>query len=105
MIDEGWPMAGERMQRRLAAILAADMVGYSRLMGADEEGAKSLRQSLLDPKIEERRGRTVRLPTMHWAAACPLEGAPHATALSLLPHGALATIRRGRRRPPSPLLS
>ena len=31
-------MAGERVQRRLTAILAADIAGYSRLMGADEEG-------------------------------------------------------------------
>ena len=41
--------------RRLAAILAADVVGYSRLMGADEEGTlerlKTLRRELVDPKI------------------------------------------------------
>ncbi len=51
----------ERVQRRLAAILAADVVGYSRLMGADEEGTlaqlKALRRELLDPKIDEHRGR------------------------------------------------
>ena len=50
--------------RRLAAILAADMAGYSRLMGADEEGTlerlKALRQELLDPKIAEHRGRIVK---------------------------------------------
>jgi len=43
--------------RRLAAILAADVAGYSRLMGADEEGTlarlKALRRELLDPKIAE----------------------------------------------------
>jgi hypothetical protein len=43
--------------RRLAAILAADVVGHSRLMGADEEGTldrlKALRRELLDPKIAE----------------------------------------------------
>jgi adenylate cyclase len=47
--------------RRLAAILAADVAGYSRLMGADEEGTlerlKALRRELLDPKIAEHRGR------------------------------------------------
>src|SRR5215475_521909 len=50
--------------RRLAAILAADVVGYSRLMGADEEGTlkrlKALRHEFLDPKIAERRGRLVK---------------------------------------------
>jgi class 3 adenylate cyclase len=46
--------------RRLAAILAADVAGYSRLMGADEEGTlerlKALRCELVDPKIAEHRG-------------------------------------------------
>jgi len=50
--------------RRLAAILAADVAGYSRLMGADEEGAherlKALRRELLDPKITEHHGRIVK---------------------------------------------
>src|SRR5206468_2707565 len=50
--------------RRLAAILAADVAGYSRLMGADEEGTlerlKALRQELVDPKIAEHRGRIVK---------------------------------------------
>jgi TolB-like protein len=50
--------------RRLAAILAADMAGYSRLMGADEEGTlerlKALRRELLDPKIAEHHGRVVK---------------------------------------------
>jgi adenylate cyclase len=50
--------------RRLAAILAADVAGYSRLMGADEEGTlerlKVLRRELLDPKIAEHRGRIVK---------------------------------------------
>ena len=47
--------------RRLAAILAPDVAGYSRLMGADEEGTlerlKALRRELVDPKIAEHRGR------------------------------------------------
>ena len=50
--------------RRLAAILAADVAGYSRLMGADEEGTlerlKALRHDLLDPKIAEHHGRIVK---------------------------------------------
>src|SRR5215468_8241055 len=50
--------------RRLAAILAADVAGYSRLMGADEEGThERLRahlRELVDPKIAEHRGRTVK---------------------------------------------
>jgi class 3 adenylate cyclase len=50
--------------RRLTAILAADVAGYSRLMGADEEGThERLRahlRELVDPKIKEHRGRTVK---------------------------------------------
>jgi adenylate cyclase len=50
--------------RRLAAILAADVAGYSGLMGADEEGTlerlKALRRELLDPKIAEHKGRIVK---------------------------------------------
>ena len=57
-------MAEERIQRRLAAILAADVVGYSRLMGADEEGTlarmTALRGELLHPKVAEYGGRIVK---------------------------------------------
>ncbi len=53
------------MESRLAAILAADVVGYSRLMGVDEVGTlerlKSLRKELIQPKITERKGRIVKL--------------------------------------------
>ena len=49
--------------RRLAAIIAADVAGYSRLMGADEEGTlaelKAIRRELSDPKVREHRGRIV----------------------------------------------
>jgi class 3 adenylate cyclase/TolB-like protein/Tfp pilus assembly protein PilF len=52
------------VERRLAAILAADVAGYSRLMGADEEGTlerlKAHRRQLVDPKIKEHRGRIVK---------------------------------------------
>jgi adenylate cyclase len=57
-------MATTTATRRLAAILAADMVGYSRLMGADEEGTherfKAHLVELLEPKIGEHRGRIVK---------------------------------------------
>src|SRR5262245_48266424 len=50
--------------RRLAAILAADVAGYSRLIGADEGGTlerlKAVRRELLDPKFAEHRGRLVK---------------------------------------------
>ena len=53
------------MARRLAAILAADVVGYSRLMAADEKGTharlKALRQDFIEPKIAEHHGRVVKL--------------------------------------------
>ncbi len=58
-------MADERVQRRLAAILAADVVGYSRLIRADEEGMlaalKTLRENIIDPRIAEHQGRIVKL--------------------------------------------
>jgi adenylate cyclase len=57
-------MAEARVERRLAAILAADVAGYSRLMGVDEEGTlaalKAYRRELIDPKITEHRGRIVK---------------------------------------------
>ena len=53
------------MERRLAAIMATDVVGYSRLIRADEEGTiaalKALRADLIDPKIAEHHGRIVKL--------------------------------------------
>ena len=57
-------VTGERVERRLAAILAADVAGYSRLMGADEEGTlaqlKAFRKTLVDPIIAKHRGRIVK---------------------------------------------
>ena len=53
------------MERRLSAILAADVVGYSRLMGEDEVGTlerlKTCRRELIDPAMEEFHGRIVKL--------------------------------------------
>src|SRR5215472_10203712 len=55
---------GMTATRRLAAILAADVAGYSRLMGEEEEGTlaalKAIRRELADPKTEEHRGRIVK---------------------------------------------
>jgi adenylate cyclase len=57
-------MADERIARRLAAILAADVAGYSRMMGADEEGTlaalKAIRREIVEPKISEHQGRIVK---------------------------------------------
>jgi adenylate cyclase len=55
---------GMTVTRRLAAILAADVAGYSRLMGTDEEGTltrlKAHRRELIDPNIKEHHGRIVK---------------------------------------------
>ena len=74
------------MERRLTAILAADVVGYSRLMGVDETGTlaalKTLQTDFIDGKITEHQGRTVKLtgegilvefPSVVNAVACAAE--------------------------------
>jgi adenylate cyclase len=57
-------LATERVERKLAAILAADVAGYSRLMGADEEGTherlKAHLRQIVHPKLKEYRGRIVK---------------------------------------------
>ena len=57
-------MSSEHVERRLAAILAADVAGSCRLIGIDEEGTlaqlKALRKTLFDPKIAEHHGRIVK---------------------------------------------
>jgi adenylate cyclase len=57
-------LSDERVERRLAAILAADVAGYSRLMGANEEGTlaglKTIRKALVDPTVAAHRGRIVK---------------------------------------------
>ena len=76
----------DRVQRRMAAVLAADVVGYSRLMGADEAGTlatlKIHRDELIDPQIAEHQGRIVKLtgdgvlaefPSVVNAVACAAE--------------------------------
>ena len=79
-------VTNERLERRLAAILAADVVGYSRLMGLDEGGTlsslKSLRRDVVDPKIAQYRGRIfkttgdgllVEFPSVVDAVNCGIE--------------------------------
>jgi hypothetical protein len=60
----GLILSSERVERRLAAVLAADVAGYSRLMGVDEErtlaNLKSLRKTLVDPSVAAHRGRIVK---------------------------------------------
>jgi adenylate cyclase len=57
-------MAEKRVERRLAAILAADVAGFSRLIGNDEEGTlaalKLCRHEVIDPKVAEYHGRIVK---------------------------------------------
>ena len=61
---KGHYLTGERVERRLAAVLAADVAGYSRLMGTDEEGTlarlKAVRKALVDPAIASHRGQIVK---------------------------------------------
>jgi len=57
-------LAAQRVERKLAAVLAADIAGYSRLIGADKEGTlarlKAHRREVIDPKIAEHKGRIVK---------------------------------------------
>jgi TolB-like protein/class 3 adenylate cyclase/Tfp pilus assembly protein PilF len=63
-LEWGGILSGEHVERRLAAILAADVAGSCRLIGLDEEGTlarlKALRKTLFDPKIAEHHGRVVK---------------------------------------------
>ena len=62
-------LATERVERKLAAILAADVAGYSRLMGQDEAGTlarlRTHRRELIDPNIAEHKGRIVNTTGTH----------------------------------------
>jgi class 3 adenylate cyclase len=68
-------LATERVERKLAAILAADVAGYSRLMEADEEGTherlKAHLRQLVEPKIKEHRGRIVKNTGDGMLGGCP----------------------------------
>ena len=62
--DEMTSPSGQKVQRRLAAILAADIAGFSALMGQDEEGTlariKTLRRDVIEPKVSDHQGRVVK---------------------------------------------
>jgi class 3 adenylate cyclase len=83
--------------RRLAAILAADVVGFSRLMGQDEEGTlariKQLRRDLIEPKVQEHGGRVFKTTgDGFWAEfPSPMEAVPRKPSQP-----------RSRRSPPAP---
>src|SRR5215831_8320964 len=79
-------MASDQVKRKLAAILAADIAGYSKLMGADEAGTlarlKECRRELIDPKNKQYHGRVVKttgdgilieFPSVVDAISCSIE--------------------------------
>jgi adenylate cyclase len=78
-------MAAPRIDRRLAAILAADVVGYSRLVQRDEQGTlerlKAHRQELIEPSVLEHGGRVVKL--MGDGILCEFPSAVHAVACAV----------------------
>ena len=98
------------MDRRLAAILATDVVGYSRLIRADEEGTiarqKAHRKELIDPTIAEYNGRIVKttgdglLVAFGSVVFVESQGVAEPSALALLGAGLVmvGTARRARRR-------
>ncbi|HZH26706.1 MAG TPA: adenylate/guanylate cyclase domain-containing protein, partial [Azospirillaceae bacterium] len=79
-------MAAPRVDRRLAAVLAADVVGYSRLMGRDEQGTlerlKAHRKELIEPLVAEHGGRIVKL--MGDGALCEFGSAVDAVRCAVL---------------------
>jgi adenylate cyclase len=81
-----------RVERRLAAILATDVVGYSRLMNVDEEGTlaalKTFRREVVDPKIAQHRGRIVK--TTGDGALVEFASAVDATRCAIEIQGAMA---------------
>ena len=105
--QRGFPVAPKRVERKLAAILAADVAGYSRLMGADEEGTlarlKAHRRELIDPKISEHRGRVVKTTSdgilIEFASVVDaLRCAVEVTGVALRDRGIdpVSTINRGK---------
>jgi class 3 adenylate cyclase len=93
-------MAAPRVERRLAAILAADVVGYSALMERDEDRTlarlKAIRKELIDPLIAEYQGRVVKL-----MATAPWSSSPASSTRCAAPcssSGAWPSARRGRPR-------
>jgi adenylate cyclase len=93
-------MAEERLHRRLAAILAADVVGYSRLMGIDEGETlahlKALRHDIIDPTIAAHAGRTVKL--MGDGTLVEFASAVDAVACAIAVQNAIREHEAGRTR-------
>ncbi len=93
-------MADERVQRRLAAILAADVVGYSRLMEQDETGTlarlKSLRSEVFDPRTKQFDGRIFKTTgTARWpSSAAPSTRSNARSRFSARWRGAMPNCRR-----------
>jgi class 3 adenylate cyclase/pimeloyl-ACP methyl ester carboxylesterase len=100
-IIEGQLILGKPMQRRLAAILAADVVGYSRLMGEDEMGTitslKSHRRELIDSAIAEHHGRIVKTT----GDGMLVEFASVVDAVSCAVHIQRSMVRRNASIPPA----
>jgi TolB-like protein/class 3 adenylate cyclase/Tfp pilus assembly protein PilF len=90
-------MATARVERRLAAILAADVVGYSRLMGQDEAGTlerlKTHRKELLEPLLAEHHGRIVKL--MGDGVLCEFGSVVDAVACAVAIQQGMAERERG----------
>src|SRR3712207_5335744 len=90
-------MAAPRVDRRLAAVLAADVVGYSRLMGRDEQGTldrlRAHRKELLEPLVAEHGGRIVKL--MGDGVLCEFPSAVHAVRCAVLVQRGMAEREAG----------
>ena len=106
-------MTREPLERRLTAILAADVAGYSRLTGVDEEGThvrlKEHLRVLVDPKIAAHRGRIVKNtgdgffgPTHHFAPRRGISDSPEPQALNVEQPWLRSRVAR---REPQPILS
>jgi adenylate cyclase len=106
-------MARSDTTRKLAAIVAADVAGYSRLMGADEAGTlaalESHRSGLIEPKIAEHRGRIantagdsllIEFPSANEALACAVE--VQRAMAERWPHGSRPLRRQAAYASPRP---
>ena len=97
---------GNPVERRLAAMVAADVVGYSRLMGADEVGTiralRTHRRELIDRAIAAHRGRIVKTTGACWLVPCSPRSPPLAppTPAPVARHRSPASQLSGRRRRP-----
>ena len=94
-----------RVERKLAAILAADVVGYSRLVGADEQGTldrlKAHRKELVEPLVAEHGGRVVKL--MGDGILCEFPSAVHAVTCAVAIQRGMAEREAATPRPTHPV--